>query len=101
LKILIANVKCTLENTIKYKNLSLALESKQYWQPILVDDFCLSMSQAGFIFKVGVYTYHHGNVCNTTHVWRIDEEASEEEIVDQHYKIRTDLKKYLPTYHIR
>ncbi|CAG8838325.1 6297_t:CDS:2, partial [Racocetra persica] len=56
---------------------------------------------AGFTFKVGVYTYHHGNICNTTHVWRIDKEASEEEIVDQHYKIQTDLKKYLPTYHTR
>ncbi|RIB19202.1 hypothetical protein C2G38_2182522 [Gigaspora rosea] len=98
IKILAANIKCTLEETIKYKNLSSALQANQYWQPILVDDFCSSMSrmqkhryltnlEVRFVFKIGTYTYHHGNVCNMTYAWRIDEElinnASAAETTDQ------------------
>src|SRR6185437_11223791 len=35
LKIFKANNKYKMENTIKYRNLSSALQEKQYWQPIL------------------------------------------------------------------
>jgi len=38
--------------------------------------------EIGFTFKVGIYVYHHGNVCNATYIWRIDEEATEEEILN-------------------
>ncbi|CAG8608526.1 9099_t:CDS:2, partial [Racocetra fulgida] len=44
LKIFKANDKYKLENIIKYRNLSLALQDKQYWQPILADNFCSSIS---------------------------------------------------------
>ncbi|RIB06068.1 hypothetical protein C2G38_2047078 [Gigaspora rosea] len=45
LKIFKANEICKPENILKYRNLSLALQDKQYWQPILADDFCFSMSR--------------------------------------------------------
>ncbi|CAG8717498.1 32931_t:CDS:2, partial [Racocetra persica] len=48
LEILLTNVKCTSDNIIKYKNLSLALQEKKYWQPILVNNFCSSISRENF-----------------------------------------------------
>ncbi|CAG8796019.1 33490_t:CDS:2, partial [Racocetra persica] len=87
LKILVANVKYILENTVKYKNLLLALHEQSYWKPILVDCFCSSIQKyqylvnlsTEFIFKIGTYTYHNGNVCNVTYTWYIDEDATKEE----------------------
>ncbi|CAG8576325.1 16544_t:CDS:2, partial [Racocetra fulgida] len=49
INILNANIKCTLENTIKYKNLSSTLQAQQYWHPILVDDFCSSMQKHRYL----------------------------------------------------
>lgn len=54
---------------------------------------------ARFTFKVGIYAYHHGNAYNTTYVWHINDDAAEEELSNEHYKIRTEIKKQLPTYH--
>lgn len=49
LKILAANIRCMPDNIIKYRSLLLALQAKQYWQPILVDDFCSSIVLLGSV----------------------------------------------------
>jgi hypothetical protein len=54
-----------------------------------------------FLFKVGVYTYHHGNVQNPTYIWKIDENATDDEINNNHYNIRTKLKGELEVFHTR
>ncbi|CAG8808752.1 17880_t:CDS:1, partial [Racocetra persica] len=41
LKIFKANDKCKLVDILKYRSLSSALQERQYWQPILADDFAL------------------------------------------------------------
>ena len=53
------------------------------------------------MFKVGKYTYHHGNIQNSVYLWRIDNNANEEELVNKHYEIRNNLKQTLQVYHTR
>ncbi|GES90525.1 hypothetical protein GLOIN_2v1782174 [Rhizophagus clarus] len=54
-----------------------------------------------FLFKVGKYTYHHGNIQNSVYLWRIDNNTNEEELVNKHYKIRNNLKQTIRIYHTR
>ena len=45
-----------------------------------------------FLFKIGIYKYHHGTAQNVICIWRINPEANETEIVNRNYEIRTKLK---------
>ncbi len=54
-----------------------------------------------FLFKIGKYTYHHGNIQNSVYVWCIDINIDEQEITNKHYTIRNNLKQILQVYHIR
>jgi hypothetical protein len=54
-----------------------------------------------FPFKVGIYTYHHGNVINTTFVWKIDPDADESLAFEKNYEIRNKLKESMPRYATR
>jgi len=54
-----------------------------------------------FLFKIGKYTYHHGNIQNSVYVWRIDINVDEQEITNKHYTIRNNLKQTLQVYHTR
>jgi hypothetical protein len=48
-----------------------------------------------FPFKIGKYTYHHGNIQNSVYVWRIDVNINEQEMINKHYTIRDNLKQTL------
>ena len=54
-----------------------------------------------FLFKVGKYTYHHGNIQNSVYLWRIDICVNEQELVNRHYRIRNNLKQTIQVYHTR
>ena len=54
-----------------------------------------------FLFKVGVYKYHHGTAQNLIYIWRINPEDNETEIVNKNYEIRTKLKAQLKIFHTR
>ncbi|GBB84908.1 hypothetical protein RclHR1_01150012 [Rhizophagus clarus] len=54
-----------------------------------------------FLFKAGKYTYYHGNIQNSVYLWRIDNNANEEELANKHYKIRNNLKQTIQIYHTR
>ena len=52
-------------------------------------------------FKIGKYTYHHGNVQNSVYIWHIDINVDEQEMINKHYTIRNNLKQTLQVYHTR
>lgn len=54
-----------------------------------------------FPFKVGKYTYHHGNIQNSVYVWRIGINVNEQDMINKHYTIRNNLKQTLQVYHTR
>ena len=54
-----------------------------------------------FTFKIGVYTYHHGNIMNTTFIWKIDPDVDESTAFEKNYEIRNELKSSMPAYATR
>ncbi|GET01947.1 uncharacterized protein LOC111130598 [Rhizophagus clarus] len=95
----------------KYKKLVTAVESTDYWKIINVDQYCPNNSTAkstylqnleeAFTFKIGIYTYHHGNVMNTTFVWKIDPNIDESAAFKKNYEIQNELKSFMPVYATR
>ena len=57
--------------------------------------------EKAFLFKIGIYTYHHGNIQNCTYIWKIDSNVLDSEMINKHYSIREDLKKQLQVFHTR
>ncbi len=53
------------------------------------------------MFKIGIYTYHYGNVMNTTFIWKIDPNVSESIAFEKNYEIQNELKNSMPVYAIR
>jgi len=47
---------------------------------------CKSLEEA-FTFKIGIYTYHHGNIMNTTFIWKIDPNVDESTAFEKNYEI--------------
>ncbi|GBC01660.1 hypothetical protein RclHR1_04280017 [Rhizophagus clarus] len=95
----------------KYKELVTAVESTDYWKIINVDQYCPNNSTAkstylqnleeAFTFKIGIYTYHHGNVMNMSFVWKIDPNIDESAAFKKNYEIRNELKSFMPVYATR
>ncbi|GES91916.1 uncharacterized protein LOC111136195 [Rhizophagus clarus] len=95
----------------EFKLLTRSLEESPYWEPINISQFCpnermrrcrfIEKLKNAFLFKVGKYTYHHGNIQNSVYLWRIDNNSNEEELVNKHYKIRNNLKQTIQIYHTR
>ncbi|GES98049.1 hypothetical protein GLOIN_2v1782174 [Rhizophagus clarus] len=95
----------------EFKLLTRSLEESPYWEPINISQFCpnermrrcrfIEKLKNAFLFKVGKYTYHHGNIQNSVYLWRMDNNANEEELVNKHYKIRNNLKQTIQIYHTR
>ncbi|GBB99349.1 hypothetical protein RclHR1_00350005 [Rhizophagus clarus] len=81
----------------KYKDLIDVIEVATYWEEINVDQFYsenifnksryLQKLEEVFSFKVEIYTYHHGNVINTTFVWKIDPNVEESTLFEKNYEI--------------
>jgi hypothetical protein len=76
---------------------------------MLINAFYLTRQRSRFIdklklvfpFKIGKYTYYHGNVQNSVYIWHIDINVDKQELVNKHYIIRNNLKQTLQVYHIR
>ncbi|PKK57168.1 hypothetical protein RhiirC2_858327 [Rhizophagus irregularis] len=95
----------------KYKELINAVEFADYWETINVDPYCpdnrtakstyLQKLEETFTFKMGMYTYHHGNIMNTTFIWKIDPSVDESIAFEKNYKIRSELKNSMPVYATR
>ncbi|CAB5367427.1 unnamed protein product [Rhizophagus irregularis] len=95
----------------KYKELINAVEFADYWKTINVDPYCpdnrtakstyLQKLEETFTFKMGMYTYHHGNIMNTTFIWKIDPSVDESIAFEKNYKIRSELKNSMPVYATR
>jgi hypothetical protein len=58
----------------------------------------LQKLEEAFTFKVGVYTYHHENVINTTFIWKINLNVDEFISFEKNYEIRNELKNNMPVY---
>ncbi|CAB5395147.1 unnamed protein product [Rhizophagus irregularis] len=81
----------------KYKELIKAVEFADYWETINVDLYCpdnrtakstyLQKLEEAFTFKMRMYTYHHGNIMNTTFIWKIDPSVDESIAFEKNYKI--------------
>ncbi|GES84620.1 hypothetical protein GLOIN_2v1782174 [Rhizophagus clarus] len=95
----------------EFKLLTRSLEESPYWKPINISQFCpnermrkcrfIEKLKNAFLFKIGKYTYHHGNIQNSVYLWHIDNNANEEELVNKHYKIKNNLKQTIQIYHTR
>ena len=57
--------------------------------------------EEAFTFKIGIYTYHHGNIMNTTFIWKIDPDVDESTAFEKNYEIRNELKSSMPAYATR
>ena len=57
--------------------------------------------EKAFLFKIGIYTYHHENIQNCIYIWKIDSNVLDSEMINKHYSIREDLKKQLQVFHTR
>ncbi|CAB5374111.1 unnamed protein product [Rhizophagus irregularis] len=69
----------------------------QFWKPLNVNEFCpeermkrhrfIEGLDSAFLFKVGVYKYHHGTAQNVIYIWQINLEANETEIINKNYEV--------------
>lgn len=111
IEIFSANVWRNPENINKYFLLTNELIKAEFWEPVNIYEFCpqkrvqrfrfIEGLNLAFLFKVGIYKYHHGTAQNIIYIWRINPEASETEIVNKNYEIRTKLKGQLQIFHTR
>ncbi|GES82303.1 uncharacterized protein LOC111136195 [Rhizophagus clarus] len=86
----------------EFKLLTRSLEESPYWEPINISQFCpnermrrcrfIEKLKNAFLFKLGKYTYHHGNIQNSVYLWRIDNNANEEELARIRYIYSTWLE---------
>lgn len=104
-----ANIWHNPANINKYCSLTNKLEEVEFWEPVNVNEFCpnermrrhrfIEGLNMAFLFKVGLYKYHHGSAQNAVYIWKINPNANETEIVNKNYKIRTKLKAQLKIFH--
>lgn len=109
IEIIPANVWRNQENINKYHLLTNKLEGVEFWDPVNGNEYCpkermkkyrfIEGLNAAFLFKVGLYKYHHGSAQNAIYIWKIDPKANETEIVNKNYEIRTRLKAQLKVFH--
>ncbi|CAB5368674.1 unnamed protein product [Rhizophagus irregularis] len=95
----------------EFRILTKTLEELEYWEPVNINLFCpvlrkqrfrfVEKLKVAFPFKVGKYTYHHGNIQNSVYVWRIGINVNEQDMINKHYTIRNNLKQTLQVYHTR
>ncbi|CAG8752522.1 5637_t:CDS:2, partial [Rhizophagus irregularis] len=95
----------------EFRILTKTLEELEYWEPVNINLFCpvlrkqrfrfVEKLKVAFPFKVGKYTYHHGNIKNSVYVWRIGINVNEQDMINKHYTIRNNLKQTLQVYHTR
>ncbi|CAB4488681.1 unnamed protein product [Rhizophagus irregularis] len=95
----------------EFRILTKTLEDLEYWEPVNINLFCpvlrkqrfrfVEKLKVAFPFKVGKYTYHHGNIQNSVYVWRIGINVNEQDMINKHYTIRNNLKQTLQVYHTR
>ncbi|PKY58409.1 hypothetical protein RhiirA4_449266, partial [Rhizophagus irregularis] len=111
MEIFSANIWRNPANINKYYSLTNKLEEVEVWEPVNVNEFCpnermrryrfIEGLNMAFLFKVGLYKYHHGSAQNAVYIWKINPKANETEIVNKNYKIRTKLKAQLKIFHTR
>jgi len=55
-----------------------------------------------FPFKIGEYRFNSGNnAFNAISIWKIDEHANEDKVVQENTRIVTELQADAPHYHTR
>ncbi|CAB5392760.1 unnamed protein product [Rhizophagus irregularis] len=111
IEIFSANIWRNQTNINKYCSLTNELVKAEFWKPLNVNEFCpeermkrhrfIEGLDSAFLFKVGVYKYHHGTAQNVIYIWQINPEANETEIVNKNYEVRTKLKAQLQIFHTR
>ncbi|RGB42604.1 hypothetical protein C1646_750790 [Rhizophagus diaphanus] len=97
------------QKDITARNQSSLTPELEYWEPVNINQFCpvlqrfrfVKKLKVDFLFKVGKYTYHHGNIQNSVYVWHIDINVNEQDMINKHYTIRNNLKQTLQDYHTR
>ncbi|PKK58257.1 hypothetical protein RhiirC2_796605 [Rhizophagus irregularis] len=72
----------------------------EFWKPLNVNEFCpeermkrhrfIEGLDSAFLFKVGVYKYHHGTAQNVIYIWQINLEANETEIINKNYELQVE-----------
>ena len=102
IEIFSANVWHDPTNKSKYHSLTIELEKVEFWIPVNVNEFYLKKRvnrhrfieglNVAFLFKIGLYKYHHGTAQNAIYIWKINPEANETEVVNKNYEIWIKLK---------
>ena len=97
IEIFSANVLRNQANINKYHLLTNKLKEVEFWEPININEYCseermkrhrfIEGLNTAFLFKVGLYKYHHGSAQNAVYIWKIDPKANETEIVNKNYEI--------------
>ncbi|CAG8633361.1 11116_t:CDS:2 [Ambispora leptoticha] len=96
----------------KYYQLEQLLNDLPLWKPVDLEEFLPTdpvqrmryvkgLSHA-FSFKIGEYRFNTGNnAYNAISIWKIDEEANEEKILQENQRIISELQEDAPRYHTR
>ncbi|CAG8844731.1 18720_t:CDS:2, partial [Gigaspora margarita] len=96
----------------KYYNLEQLLNNLPLWKPVDLEEFLptdpvqrmryIQGLPCAFTFKIGEYRFSTGNnAFNAISIWKIDEEANEEKILQENKRIISELQEDAPRYHTR